>query len=151
MIDPQLKGKVAIITGANHGIGAATAKSLADQGVKVFVTYYLPESSYTKDELDEAQKAGVGGNRLYCALQQQPGETVVDGINSAGGRAVAHEFDLGEVKNILKLFDLCEKELGPVDILINNHTHCALETFDPALVKDGIVLTNAEKFRIVLL
>ncbi len=144
MIDPQLEGKVAIITGANHGIGAAAAKSLASQGVKVFVTYYLPESSYTKDELDQAQKAGVGGDRLYCALQQQSGETVVNDINSAGGRAVAHEFDLGEAKNIPRLFNLCEKELGPVDILINNHTHCALETFDPALVQEDIVLVNAE-------
>ncbi len=84
MIDPQLKGKVAIITGANHGIGAAAAKSLADQGAKVFVTYYLPECSYSRDELDEAQKAGVGGDRLYCAMQQQSGETVVEHINSAG-------------------------------------------------------------------
>ena len=109
MIDPQLKGKVAIITGANHGIGAAAAKSLAAQGVKVFVTYYLPDPSYSKDELDEAQKNGVGGDRLYCARQQQSGEMVVDDINSAGGRAVAREFDLGEIKNIVKLFDLCEK------------------------------------------
>lgn len=112
--------------------------------MKVFVTYYLPDPSYSKDELNQAQERGVGGDRLYCALQQQSGETVVDGINSAGGRAVAHEFDLGEVKNITELFDLCEKELGPVDILVNNHTHCALETFDPALVREDIVLTNAE-------
>lgn len=144
MIDPQLNGKVAIITGANHGIGAATAKSLAAQGVKVFVTYYLTDCPYSKDELEEARKTGVGGDRLYCAMQQQSGETVVDAIHSVGGTAVAHEFDLGEVNNIVKLFDLCEKELGPVGILINNHTHCVLETFDPASVQDGIVMTNAE-------
>lgn len=144
MINPQLNGKVAIISGANHGIGAATAKSLAVQGVKVFITYYLPDCSYPKNELDEAQKAGIGGDRLYCAMQQQSGETVVNAIHSSGGTAVAHEFDLGEVKNNGKLFDLCEKELGPVDILINNHTHCVLETFDPASVRDGIILTNAE-------
>jgi 3-oxoacyl-[acyl-carrier protein] reductase len=144
MIDPQLNGKVAIITGANHGIGGATAKSLAAQGVKVFVTYYLTDCPYSKDELEEARKTGVGGDRLYCAMQQQSGETVMDAIHSVGGTAVAHEFDLGEVNNIVKLFDLCEKELGPVDILINNHTHCVLETFDPASVQDGIVLTNAE-------
>jgi len=39
MIDPQIDGKVAIVTGANHGIGAATAKALAAQGTKVFLTY----------------------------------------------------------------------------------------------------------------
>ena len=38
MINPQLEGKVAIVTGANHGIGAATAKALAAQGTKVFIT-----------------------------------------------------------------------------------------------------------------
>ena len=74
MIDAQLEGKVALITGANHGIGAATAKALAAQGARVFITYYLPDCPYSDEELDEARREGVGGERLYHARQQQSGD-----------------------------------------------------------------------------
>jgi len=147
MIDTQLEGKVAIVTGANHGIGAATAKALATQGVKVFITYYLSDCPYPEDELEKARQAGIGSDPLYRAMQQQSGKVVLDDILSQGGIAATREFDLGNVDNIARLFDICESELGPVDILINNHTHCVLETFDPASVTDDrpeIVLTNAE-------
>jgi len=144
MIDPQLDGKVVIITGANHGIGSATAKSLAAQGAKVFITYYLPDTSYSGNELDDARKAGIGGDKLYSAMQHQSGDVVVDSILAEGGTSIAHEFDLADANNIVKLFDLCEENFGPVDILVNNHTHCVPETFDPAMVQEGIVLTNAE-------
>ena len=77
-------------------------------------------------------------------MQHQSGDVVVDFIRSEGGTSVAHEFDLVEVNNISKLFDLCEKNFGPVDILVNNHTHCVPETFDPANVQEGIILTNPE-------
>lgn len=147
MIDPQLEGKVAIVTGANHGIGAATAKALAAQGTKVFIAYYLPDCPYSEQELEEARRVGVGGAPLYCAMQQQSAEDILNAIHSCGGIATAHELDLGNVENIATLFDLCEEEIGPVDILINNHTHCIGETFDPYSVRDKypkVCLTNAK-------
>ena len=52
MIDPGLENKVVLITGANHGIGAASAEALAAQDAKVFITYYILESPYSRRELD---------------------------------------------------------------------------------------------------
>jgi 3-oxoacyl-[acyl-carrier protein] reductase len=146
MIDPQLAGKVVLITGANHGIGAATVRACAAQGCKVFVTYYRDECPYSEEELQRAREAGPGGDILYRAMQQQPPDALLHHIRGRGGMAVAHEADLADPGNIPLLFDLCESQLGPVDILVNNHTYCVLETFDPALVTDqggGIHLATA--------
>ena len=146
MIDPQLEGKVALITGANHGIGAATARTLAEQAVKVFITWYRDACSYSEAELKKAREEGMGGDLLYRAMQQQPADSLVQKIRAQGGTAVAHEADLADPGHIPMIFDLCESELGPVDILVNNHTHCVLETFDPALTTSegsGVHLTTA--------
>jgi 3-oxoacyl-[acyl-carrier protein] reductase len=134
MINPQLENKTVLITGANHGIGAAITKVFAAQGAKVFAAFYRDASRYTEEELRHAAAVGIGGDVLYRAMQQQSADPLVEDIRRQGGVAIAHEADLASAGNIPFLFDACESSLGPVDILVNNHTYCVLETFDPALV-----------------
>ncbi|HIQ04324.1 MAG TPA: SDR family oxidoreductase [Anaerolineae bacterium] len=97
--------------------------------------------------MEKAREAGVGGYPLYYAMWQQTGDAVVAAIQANGGTAVSHELDLGDPDNIGRLFDLCEQELGPVDILVVNHTHYQADTFDPASATTGaagIILVNTE-------
>lgn len=147
IIYPSIKEKVVLITGANHGIGAATAKTFASQGAKVFLTYFRESCEYSSDELNKAKEEGIGGVLLYRANQQQTSETIVDEIQSEGGIAVDCEIDLSIAENIPVLFDLCEEKIGAAEILINNHTYCALDTFDPALKTDegfGVQIINGK-------
>jgi 3-oxoacyl-[acyl-carrier protein] reductase len=147
MINPGLDRKVVLITGANHGIGAATAKLFAEHGARVLICSYRGPTKYAESELEQARKSGIGGPLLYEAMQQQSPDLVVEEIRSRGGQAASYEADLADFGNVPLLFDRCEEQFGPVDILVNNHTHCLLDTFDPALVTDegfGIHPTVAE-------
>jgi 3-oxoacyl-[acyl-carrier protein] reductase len=112
---------VAIVTGANHGIGAATALALAARGCAVLCTFWR-----VQDPVDSSVPEAYRRNRAADADQ------VVAEIAAGGGRAVAVEADLTDPAVPARLFDAAEQQLGPVDILINNATGWVQDTFTPA-------------------
>lgn len=136
MIDPGLSGRTVLITGGNHGIGAATALAFSAQGANVFIHYFHPPTKESADTLSKWRERSDGGPELHHAMQMQPIETTLHAIQRNGGKAAAYEADLGDAQTVPVLFDRCEALFGTVDILIANHTHCVNETFDPALVTD---------------
>jgi 3-oxoacyl-[acyl-carrier protein] reductase len=111
----------AIVTGANHGIGAATAQALAGRGCAVLCTYLR-----TQDP-DEP-----GTPRAYRDNRARDAAAVVARIEEAGGTAAAVEADLTDPAAPALLFDTAEQRLGPVDILVNNATGWLADTFAAA-------------------
>jgi len=122
-MDMGLRAKVALITGSNHGIGAATAKGFASVGAKVFLSYLRQPPQGCGAGEDES--AGTTpGPALARALRARSADEVVVGIKSAGGEAESWEADLAEPENIPLLFDRAESAFGQVDVLVNNAAHC---------------------------
>jgi 3-oxoacyl-[acyl-carrier protein] reductase len=125
MIDPQLQGKVVLITGANNprGIGAATARAFARQGAKLFLTYLrLPPEAYGIPA-EEANRATAPGMPLYHGLRTLSADAIVAEMRATGGEAAALEVDLTDPSQIPSLFDQVEQTVGPVDVLVNNAAH----------------------------
>jgi 3-oxoacyl-[acyl-carrier protein] reductase len=90
---PNLKGKVAIVTGASLGIGAGIAEKLAQDGAAVVVNY--------RSSTQEAAK-------------------LVSQIESKGGKALAVQADVSTADGIKTLFQKTIDKFGKVDILVNN-------------------------------
>jgi 3-oxoacyl-[acyl-carrier protein] reductase len=89
----KLAGKVAIVTGASKGIGAATAKALAAEGAAIVVNY-------------SSGKEGA--------------ERVVSQITGEGGKAIAVQADVSEPRDVKRLFDETRNAFGAVNVLVNN-------------------------------
>lgn len=131
MIDTGLRNKVALVTGANHGIGAATARAFAIEGAKVFINYLrLSPEDYgiSKRVADQATTTGAA---FYRARQAVSADKVVQEIQDNGGQTQAWEADLAAPATIPQLFDRVEEAFGPVEVLVNNATHCRTDTFTP--------------------
>ncbi|UCE22752.1 MAG: SDR family oxidoreductase [Candidatus Aminicenantes bacterium] len=132
MIDTGLKDKVVLVTGANHGIGAAVAAAFAEQGAKVFLNYLrLSPEEYGKIDQDEVKKATETGRAYYYKMLTQSADNVLKKIDDLGGECDYWEADLADPDNISKLFDRAEEKFGCVEILINNAAHDQCDTFLP--------------------
>jgi 3-oxoacyl-[acyl-carrier protein] reductase len=118
MLDPGISGRVAIVTGANHGIGAAIARALAAQGVQVLLTF-----------LRNAPRIDPAVPATYYQARAKSADWLISEIESAGGKAKAWECDLSEPSLIPELFERASVTFGPVEILINNADWCEPDSF----------------------
>jgi 3-oxoacyl-[acyl-carrier protein] reductase len=116
-----MTGRVAVVTGANHGIGAATAVALAAAGADVLITYLRVDDPVDPGIPDEYRRRRATG-----------AEDVGTVIDALPGRAIAIEADLRDASVIADLFDRAEHDLGPVAILVNNASGWVADTFAAA-------------------
>jgi 3-oxoacyl-[acyl-carrier protein] reductase len=93
LVMKTLNSKVAIITGASRGIGAAIARRLGSDGFAVVVNY---------------------------AGSAEAAKSLVNEIENAGGRSLAVRADVSNSVEVARLFETAEKEFGGVDVLVNN-------------------------------
>jgi NAD(P)-dependent dehydrogenase (short-subunit alcohol dehydrogenase family) len=110
MTEPELVGRVAVVTGASRGIGAAIAERFALAGAAVCVT---------------ARTVDPHGSRLEGTILQ-----TVERIRARGGTAVAVPADLSVPSDRVRLIDDARAQLGGIDVLVSN---AAVTYFTPVV------------------
>jgi 3-oxoacyl-[acyl-carrier protein] reductase len=108
-MDDELRGRVALVTGASRGIGAAVASRLAQAGAAVAINYR--ESAHKADDL-------------------------ASGLAQAGHRALAVRCDVSQAEDVARMIQRVEAELGQVDILVNNAGIALRRTIDDLSEED---------------
>jgi 3-oxoacyl-[acyl-carrier protein] reductase len=96
-MDLQLEGKVVLVTGGGRGLGRAISMMLGGEGAAVAVNY----------------ERGVEAARAAVAQ-----------ITQGGGHAGAYGADVADEAAVAAMYDAVERELGPVDALVNNAAYC---------------------------
>ena len=119
----SLNSRVALVTGGSRGIGQAIAVSLAEAGASIAVNY--------------REKAAEARN-------------VAETIRGAGGRAMAVGADVSQAAEVAAMMAAVERELGPVDVLINNAGIGLVRTVDD-LTEDDFDRTIAVNLKSVFL
>jgi 3-oxoacyl-[acyl-carrier protein] reductase len=103
----NLEGKVAIVTGASRGIGAGIARELASLGASVVINY--------NQSVDAAAE-------------------VVSQIEAEGGKAAAHQADVGQLEQAQALINFAVETFGDLHILVNN----------AGITRDGVIMMMSE-------
>lgn len=114
-----LDGRVAVVSGANHGIGAATAAELARLGADIVLTYL----AYTPTDHDPSRSPEFRSQR------EQNAQATLAAVQAAGRRAHAVAADLVDADTPARVFAEAEATLGPVSILVNNASGWRKDTF----------------------
>ncbi len=112
-----LRGRVALVTGANHGIGAATAVALAERGGDVAAAYFRTGDPDKADAFNRARS--------------QDGSVVTAAVQAAGRRCYSIEADLADSATPAELMNEAERNLGPVSVLVHNASGWQKDSFSP--------------------
>lgn len=117
-----LAGRVAVVSGANHGIGAATAVELARLGADVALTYL----ALTLDDHEDPHRSAD-----YRTQREQGPDATIAAVEAHGVRCTAHQADLSDPDEPARVFATAEANLGVPTILVNNASGWRKDSFDP--------------------